>query len=51
MVIALALSGFGALCYLLSPILAPFLAAAMLAYIFDPMVSSLEKRGLSRTWG
>jgi predicted PurR-regulated permease PerM len=50
LVIALALLGLGALFYLLSPILAPFLAAAILAYIFDPMVSKLEARGLSRTW-
>ena len=51
MVIVLALMGMGALLYALSPILAPFLAAAILAYVFDPMVSSLERRGLSRTWG
>ena len=50
LVIALALFGLGALLFLLSPILAPFLAAAILAYIFDPMVSKLEGKGLSRTW-
>lgn len=51
LVIALALVGLGLLFSLLSPILAPFLAAAMLAYIFAPMVSNLESRGISRTWG
>ena len=44
----LALGGF---LWLLSPILAPFLAAAILAYIFDPLVNNLEARGLSRGIG
>ncbi|MEO8100886.1 MAG: AI-2E family transporter [Betaproteobacteria bacterium] len=47
----LALLGFSMLLWLLSPILAPFLAAAILAYIFDPLVSRLEKLGLSRMVG
>ena len=42
---------FGGLLWLLSPILAPFLAAAILAYIFDPLVDKLETRGLSRSVG
>lgn len=42
---------FGLLLVVLSPILAPFLAAAILAYIFDPMVSRLESKGLSRAFG
>ena len=42
---------FGALLWLLSPILAPFLAAAILAYIFDPLVDKFEARGLSRSIG
>ncbi len=42
---------FGALLWLLSPILAPFLAAAILAYIFDPLVDKFEARGLSRSLG
>lgn len=42
---------FGLLLWLLSPILAPFLAAAILAYIFDPLVSKLEAKGVSRTLG
>ena len=41
----------GGLIYLLGPILTPFLAGALLAYIFDPLVGRLEKRGLSRTVG
>ncbi len=43
-----AMFGFAILLWLLSPILAPFLAAAILAYIFDPLVGNLEKRGVSR---
>lgn len=39
------------LLYLLSPILSPFLLAAALAYMCDPLVDRLEKKGLSRTLG
>ncbi len=42
---------FALLLWLLSPILAPFLAAAILAYIFDPVVSKLEARGVPRSLG
>jgi predicted PurR-regulated permease PerM len=49
--LGLAAAGFLWLLSLLSPILAPFLAAAILAYIFDPVVAALEKRGCSRTLG
>ncbi len=48
---AIAILGVSALMWLLSPILAPFLAAAILAYIFDPLVDRLELRGVSRTLG
>jgi phosphoribosylaminoimidazole-succinocarboxamide synthase len=41
----------GGLVYLLSPILTPFLAGALLAYIFDPLVGRLQARGLSRPAG
>jgi phosphoribosylaminoimidazole-succinocarboxamide synthase len=41
----------GGLVYLLGPILTPFLAGALLAYIFDPLVDRLEARGLSRGVG
>ena len=37
--------------YLLSPILAPFLVAAFLAYLGDPIVDRLETKGMSRTVG
>ena len=50
-IMLLALLGFGLLLWLLSPILAPFLAAAILAYIFAPMVNTLEAKGVSRTLG
>lgn len=39
----------GWLVYLLAPILTPFLIAAFLAYIGDPLVDRLEDRGWSRT--
>jgi phosphoribosylaminoimidazole-succinocarboxamide synthase len=41
----------GGLVYLLGPILTPFLAGALLAYMFDPLVDRLEAYGLSRTTG
>ncbi len=41
----------GALVYLLGPILTPFLAGALLAYIFDPLVKRLETLGLPRPAG
>jgi predicted PurR-regulated permease PerM len=39
------------LLYRLAPILSPFLVAAGLAYLCDPLVDSLERRKLSRTLG
>ena len=39
------------LVYLLSPILTPFLIAAALAYLCDPLVDRLEARRLPRTLG
>ncbi len=41
---------FGVLLYLLAPVLTPFLIAALLAYIGDPLVDKLERHRLSRTW-
>ena len=41
----------GGLVYLLGPILTPFLAGALLAYIFDPLVNRLQARGMSRAVG
>src|SRR5437870_10981184 len=37
------------LLYYLSPILAPFLLASILAYICNPLVTWLERRGVGRT--
>jgi len=39
------------LLYLMSPILTPFLVAAALAYLFDPLVDRLERRRIGRAWG
>jgi predicted PurR-regulated permease PerM len=39
----------GGVLYLLSPVLTPFLVAAVLAYIGDPLADRLEKLKLSRT--
>jgi predicted PurR-regulated permease PerM len=39
----------GVLLYLLAPVLTPFLIAALLAYIGDPLVDRLETKKLSRT--
>ena len=41
------LSGF--LLYLLAPVLMPFLSAALLAYLGDPVVDRLEAKKLPRT--
>lgn len=41
----------GWLLYLLSPVLSPFLLAAAMAYLCDPLVDRLEARKLSRTLG
>jgi predicted PurR-regulated permease PerM len=45
--IAIALTGW--LLYLLAPVLTPFVAAALLAYIGDPLADRLEKLRLPRT--
>jgi predicted PurR-regulated permease PerM len=46
-----ALLVFGGLLWVLSPILAPFLAAIILAYIFNPLVNWLETSKVSRSTG
>lgn len=40
---------FGGLLYLLAPVLTPFVFAALLSYLGDPLVDQLEERGFSRT--
>jgi len=49
--LTLAAIALGAVIWVLSPILAPFLAAAILAYIFNPLVSRLEEKGVPRAIG
>ncbi len=41
----------GGLIYLLSPILTPFLLAAVIAYICNPMVARMTDKGIPRTAG
>lgn len=36
---------------LIYPIISPFLIALILAYLLDPLVDYLEKKGITRTWG
>lgn len=43
-------AGLCVLLYLLLPVLAPFAAGALLAYLGNPIVARLMRRGLSRTW-
>lgn len=38
----------GAALYFLAPVLTPFVAAAMFAYLFDPLANRLERLGLGR---
>lgn len=49
LLITAGLIGTALLCYLLGPVLAPFVGAAVLAYIADPLVDRLE-RLLPRAW-
>jgi predicted PurR-regulated permease PerM len=46
----LAIAGLVILIYLLAPILTPFVASALLAYVGDPLVDRLQKLKLSRTF-
>jgi len=50
--IALAvLAALAALLYLLQPILTPFVLGGLIAYLGDPMVDRLERRGVQRSLG
>lgn len=44
-----AIAGMGLLLYLLEPILLPFVAGGLIAYLGDPLVDMLERRRLNRT--
>lgn len=44
-------AGAAWLVYLLAPVLTPFVAGALLAYLGDPLVDRLERLGVSRTMG
>ncbi|AQZ95047.1 AI-2E family transporter [Halopseudomonas phragmitis] len=48
---AAGLLGLVLLVYLLQPILSPFLIGMLLAYLGDPLVDRLERKGISRVWG
>ena len=48
--VVLGLLSSGYLIYLLGPILTPFLVAAMLAYLGDPLVRGLQRLKISRSW-
>lgn len=48
--VLLGLMVLGWLLWLLSPILMPFAAGALLAYLGNPLVNRLMRRGLKRTW-
>lgn len=41
----------GWLLYLMGPALAPFIVAGLFAYLFNPIVEKLERRGISRSIG
>lgn len=44
-------AAIGFVLYLLGPVLSPFVAAALFAYLFNPLVEVLERRGVGRAWG
>ena len=48
LLVALAL---GVMLYLLQPILSPFVLGGLIAYLGDPLVDRLERRGVGRTLG
>lgn len=46
--VVIGLAGFAGLVYLLAPMLTPFVAGALVAYLADPLVDRLEALGLQR---
>ena len=44
-------AGLGVLVWLLGPVLTPFVISALLAWLGDPLVARIERRGRSRTTG
>jgi predicted PurR-regulated permease PerM len=50
-ILAGAVWGVGEFLNLLSPVLWPLAIAAIVAYLCDPGVNWLERRGINRTWG
>ncbi|MFP4252586.1 MAG: AI-2E family transporter [Guyparkeria sp.] len=49
--IGIGLAGLLLVSYFLLPILSPFVVGFIIAYLFNPVVTRLDRRGISRTWG
>ncbi|MFA7522413.1 MAG: AI-2E family transporter [Halothiobacillaceae bacterium] len=49
--IGIGLVAFLLVVYFLLPILSPFVAGFIIAYLFNPLVTRLDRHGISRTWG
>lgn len=49
--IGIGVVGLLVLTYFLLPILSPFVVGFIIAYLFNPVVTRLDRRGISRTWG
>ncbi|HER35159.1 MAG: AI-2E family transporter [Halothiobacillaceae bacterium] len=49
--IGIGLAGLLLVAYFLLPILSPFVVGFIIAYLFNPVVTRLNRHGLSRTWG
>lgn len=49
--LGIGLAGLLLLLYFLLPILSPFVVGFIVAYLFNPVVTRLDRHGISRTWG
>ncbi|MCL7751468.1 AI-2E family transporter [Guyparkeria hydrothermalis] len=49
--IGIGLAGLLLVSYFLLPILSPFVVGFIIAYLFNPVVTRLDRHGISRTWG